>query len=131
MSAAALPPPVERALRTLPAVLYLLFTWLASSRSADSYPQVVDDKVAHFGEYAILALLVAFALTAFDATRATPRALLAAAGLAIAWGSIDEIHQAFVATRDASLLDLAADAAGALAAVAVLHLLARRERSRR
>ena len=130
MSARALPPFLERTLRILPAGLYLVFTWSASDQTADSLPAIVSDKLAHFGEYGLLVLLLIFALTAFELERITPRALLAAAALSIAWGVIDEYHQSFVPTRDSSRADVAADAAGSAAGAALVAALAWRERRR-
>lgn len=129
MSAAEIPPPLERTLRVLPALLYLTFTWFASAESADEIPDLlVSDKVAHFGEYALLTLLVLFALTAFDAYRVTPARIALAGVVAIAWAALDEYHQSFVPTRDSSALDLVADAGGAAAALALVWVLAARER---
>lgn len=131
MSAAGLPPLLERTLRVAPAVLYLVFTWFASSQSADSLPSNVSDRIAHFGEYALLALLLVFALTAFETPRVTSSALLKAAALSIAWGLLDEYHQSFVPTRDSSFRDVISDVAGTAAAVGMVALLARYERRRR
>jgi VanZ family protein len=130
MSVAALPPVLERTLRILPAILYMTFTWLISAQSAESLPANVSDRVAHFGEYALLALLLVFAFTGFDAARVTPAVLLSAAVLSIVWGVIDEYHQSFVPTRDASLRDVISDAAGTAGGVALVAVLAWRERRR-
>jgi VanZ family protein len=50
---------------------------------------------------------------------------VAAVLLSAAYGATDEFHQRFVPGRTADLLDLAADTAGAAAAVAVVWLIAR------
>lgn len=132
MSAPEVPPLLERILRVLPAVLYLTFTWFASATTADALPSLaVWDKLLHFGEYALLALLLLLAGTAFDPHRTSGKALLLAGALSIAWGALDEYHQSFVATRDASALDLAADAAGSASALALAWILAARDRRRR
>jgi VanZ family protein len=130
MTAPRLPRTLERTLRVLPAILYLMFTWFASARSADSLPAIGNDKLVHFGEYGLLVVLLVFAFTAFELERITPRALVSAAVLSIAWGVIDEIHQAFVPSRDSSLGDVAADAAGSVAGAALVAGLAWRERRR-
>lgn len=130
MSAATLDPLLERALRILPAILYLAFTWLASSQTADSFPSDINDKIAHIGEYGLLALLLVFAFTGFDAERIGPGSLLAVLFLSVAWGVLDEYHQSFVATRESSVLDLVADGAGAAAAVGLVAVLAWADRRR-
>lgn len=130
MSAATLDPFLERALRILPAILYLAFTWLASAQTADSFPPVVNDKIVHVGEYGLLALLLVFAFTGFDAAKVGAGSLLAVFFLSVSWGILDEYHQSFVATRESSLLDLAADGAGAAAAVGLVAVLAWGDRRR-
>ncbi len=130
MSAAELSPPLERILRVLPAVLYATFTWFVSSQTADSLPSAVPDKLAHFGEYGLLTLLLVFAMTAFETERVTARALALSAAISVAWGMLDEVHQAFVPSRESSSLDLVADGAGTAAALALVALLAWRERRR-
>jgi VanZ family protein len=131
MSAAVPAPPLERVLRILPVVLYLVFTWFASARGAEPMPDLLDDKVLHFGEYGLLALLLIFAFTGFDAEGVTAGALAAALALSIVWGFADEYHQSFVPTRESSGLDLVADAAGAAAGCALAAALAWRDRRRR
>jgi len=62
------------------------------------------DKLAHFGAYALLSLLLVKG--GFSA----PTAVI----LASLYGAGDEWHQSFVPGRDASIGDVLADAAGAL-----------------
>jgi len=61
------------------------------------------DKLAHLVEYALLGFLLG---------RGTGRAALAFAVAAL-YGATDELHQAFVPGREASLFDWFADALGA------------------
>ena len=68
------------------------------------------DKVAHFGAYAVLGALLAFAA---DRSR-TP--LAAAVLLGVLYGASDEIHQMYVPGRSPDVLDWAADAAGVITA---------------
>ncbi|MDL2328695.1 VanZ family protein [Desulfosarcina sp. OttesenSCG-928-A07] len=77
-----------------------------------SFP--LKDKLEHAFVYGLLAVLF------FRACRITwphlqaPNLILAASiGFAALYGAMDELHQAFVSTRHASLLDLLADVAGA------------------
>jgi VanZ family protein len=72
-------------------------------------------KIAHFGEYGVLGLLLA---------RALGRELLAAAA-GIAYAATDELHQHFVAGRHAAFRDVAVDAAGVLAGIMVARKVLR------
>lgn len=68
---------------------------------------------AHATEYAVLALLAwRWARPAFPGSRRALVLVLVWSGC-VAYGASDELHQAFVPHRDASYLDLTADAAGA------------------
>jgi VanZ family protein len=62
-------------------------------------------KLAHFGEYAVLGLLL---------VRAFGREPLAAAA-GVAYAATDELHQHFVRGRHAAFRDVAIDSAGVLA----------------
>lgn len=105
------------------------------SELAASAPRWPVDKVAHFGEYAILAALAVAALTR-DRNARPLRALAPAVGIAIvlaaAYGASDEFHQKFVRGRDPGLGDWSADVAGGItgAAGAVIVLRSRRAPSR-
>jgi VanZ family protein len=66
-------------------------------------------KLAHAAEYAVLGVLLLRAI-------GRPGAAFA---LATLYAATDEIHQAFVRGRQASLLDLAIDAAGAAVGIAL------------
>ncbi|MGQ9503082.1 MAG: VanZ family protein [Anaerolineae bacterium] len=72
----------------------------------------------HFGGYAVLALLWWRVTTQFFRNRYVAAAL-AFAGTFL-YAVSDEIHQSFVPGRDASWLDLAIDALGAVSAVGML-----------
>jgi VanZ family protein len=73
-------------------------------------------KLGHVSEFAILAILWYRSLTwAWPARR--PRAALAAFVLTLAFAGLDETHQAFVATRTASVVDVGWDGLGALCGV--------------
>jgi VanZ family protein len=120
----------RRVLRATPALLYLAFIWLVSDRPGDSLPTGFDDRLAHFGEYFLLMLLVTFALTEFDPARILRRNLLAAGAFSFAWAILDEVHQSFIPGRFASLKDVAFDLLGIAAAAALMALLAARDRGR-
>jgi len=70
------------------------------------------DKLLHLAE---------FGLFLFLAWKATGRRLLAAWILTVTFAIGDEWHQAFVPTRDPSLLDITADLVGASLMTVILH----------
>lgn len=108
----------------LPALLYMGAIWAASSVSVElpleRFP--LRDKGVHFLEYGVLGFLLAHA-----AFRTWPRHHHARTGalailIAVLWGLLDEIHQAFVPGRSSDVLDLAADTLGAVAGVGARQL---------
>ena len=74
---------------------------------------IVLRKLAHFGEYAVLGLLLGRALGR------EPLAALAGA----AYAATDELHQHFVPGRRAAFRDVAIDTAGVLVGVALARLV--------
>lgn len=99
----------------VPALAYAaLIFWL--SHQSNPLPALtvrLGDKLLHAVEYAGLAWLLA-AGVAHLRPRWGRRAVLLAVLLAAAYGLTDELHQAFVPNRDASLLDWGSDAAGSI-----------------
>jgi VanZ family protein len=73
-------------------------------------------KGAHVAEFALLGLLWYRGL-AWGTRGWQSRTALAAFGLSVLCAGLDEAHQAFVASRTASLLDVAWDSAGALSGI--------------
>jgi VanZ family protein len=80
-------------------------------------------KAAHLTEYAVLAFL---AWRAFSPRSNLIRYLLSVI-LAATVASIDEVNQAFLATRSGSAWDVLLDISGAIAAIAVIWLIKRRD----
>ena len=87
-----------------------------------SYPGIIsqplfpyDDKVMHFGIYALLALLVARAVQKEKLLWSPKKIKIIAILFVSVFGLSDELHQAFVPERFASVLDFLADCAGAVA----------------
>ena len=78
-----------------------------------------SDVVAHAVAYAVLAVAMLRGLTAARLAAASVRTALLAAVLATAYGAVDEFHQSLVAGRHVELRDVAADALGATADVAL------------
>lgn len=78
-------------------------------------------KVAHLAEYAIFSFCLYRSLGGRDRLRSQPHlplwCIIAAAG----WSLMDELHQAFVPGRTASLLDCGIDATGAAIAMLLVY----------
>jgi VanZ family protein len=101
----------RRLLPWLPAAAWALVIFSLSARSTIPGPEIpYFDKVAHFGAYAVLGVLLAF-----GAHRSGAPAWIALA-LGIVYGASDEIHQMFVPGRSPDVMDWAADAAGVITA---------------
>ncbi|MFO7156240.1 MAG: VanZ family protein [Pseudomonadota bacterium] len=97
-----------------PVALYAGLIVFASSRS--SLPSLrLNDKLLHFGEYAVLAFLVNRAICLIRPGIAPRAVAVLAVVLATAFGVTDELHQRFVPGRDASVFDLLADFFGSIA----------------
>lgn len=106
----------------LPAALYMLLIWVLSSLHLTDFPVrelPLHDKGVHFVEYAVLGLLVAHASLRTWPRHAPLRTLGVAVLIALGWGVLDEIHQAFVPGRQADVWDLVADAVGAASGAAL------------
>jgi VanZ family protein len=100
----------------LPVVLYCLLIFIQSSypatQSFPSFPHM--DKLAHAGAYALLGF---FFFRAFRTTGVGKKAVWLVILSALAsslYGISDEIHQYFVPSRTADILDMAANTAGSV-----------------
>lgn len=97
----------------------LLFT-LSSFSTLPSPPGgVITDKHEHAVGYGVLSAFVLRGLSGGTLAGVTGATAAGAALVATAYGASDELHQSFVPGRDASALDLAADAFGAAGAAAL------------
>jgi VanZ family protein len=99
--------------------------WLLSSTSlslpVDSFP--FRDKGLHFVEYGALGFLVAHAAFRTWPRHHPLRTASLAVLVAVLWGLLDEIHQAFVPGRSSDALDLVADGAGAVVGASLRKLI--------
>lgn len=125
-------PAVKTAAAWLPAAIYMALIWLVSSLpmtlSLDDFP--LGDKGIHVIEYAVLAALCAGALARTRPRMGLRTRLVAAVAVAVFWGLLDEIHQAYVPTRHADSADVVADMVGAmLGALCFIGIRAVRHRS--
>ena len=112
---------------TLMAVIYALSAQPDLGTGLGAWDTVLR-KLAHMAEFGLLFLLLVFAFG-----RATPRALAAAAAVAVLYAVSDELHQTTVEGRVGSPVDVLIDSAGvALAGLALrvglVHAVLRRLR---
>ncbi len=109
---------IPRGRAILPALLWAGGIWyLSSLKGLDSrevdVPLAFLGNMAHAFEFGILALLLVLLLPRSETwVRLTPRSVGLVAFVAIFYGLVDEMHQASVVGRDASLLDWVTDALG-------------------
>lgn len=117
---------VVRAARWLPALAAMAA--IAWSSHQTTWPDPVvgyPDWLLHGVTFGVLAGTVMFALHRRGDRR---RWRIAAIAVAVAslYGVVDEVHQGFIAERDASALDWVADTIGAAVAAAIVTLWRRR-----
>jgi len=105
------------------AIFESILRWIDPSMTAAQFEVIhhLIRKSAHFTEYFVFCLLL------YRGVRGTRRGwrwtwALAAVFIAAAYSALDEIHQAFVASRHASPYDSLIDSTGAFFAVVVLWL---------
>ncbi len=90
----------------------------------DTSESGVSDKSLHFWTYGALGALLLRALAGAVWSAVTLRVAVGAWLMAVGWGALDELHQAFVPGRSPSWLDWLSDAGGAALAVAAALVLA-------
>lgn len=103
-------------------LMALIFT-VSSMPDPGSLPGGVSDKTGHVAAYAVLGALVLRALARGWRGDVTVARCAAAAGFAALYGVTDELHQMLVPGRTAELMDVAADAVGAVCGVALVVAL--------
>ena len=98
----------------LPAYLYMGLIYSLSAQSEPSVPSILllNDKITHFLEYALLGLLLIRALKK-EYFRFNPTALkFIALLIAALYGASDELHQGFTIGRNADFSDWLVDFCG-------------------
>ena len=108
-------------LRILALILYVLLIFFVSSREHITPPGpdfVMKDKLAHFGEYFILGLLL-FGGIGWTASRSRIATFLFLFAVGVSVAAMDELLQSYIPGRHMSLLDWLADAAGIATGVAI------------
>jgi VanZ family protein len=100
--------------------------WTLSSLSRPPGPSLVPDWALHGAEFAILGLFLARALAGGLRRPMSRQVVFWTLVLGIGYGMADELHQGFVPLRDASMKDVAADAAGTISGLAAAAVVSRR-----
>lgn len=103
------------------------------SLKADAQQAIFDKvsffvrKTGHFGEYAILGLLMTGLILTFEKIRVIKKAelkmMLISAIICMIYAATDELHQGFVAGRSPKILDVLIDTSGALAGTGFLMII--------
>ncbi|MBU0992789.1 MAG: VanZ family protein [Proteobacteria bacterium] len=83
-----------------------------------------NDKVLHFGGYALLGALFLRALITYPIRKKRTLILLSILCASL-YGVSDEFHQSFVPSRNADVYDVLADTVGSVLGVAAYYLLNR------
>ncbi len=115
------------------AMLAIIFALSSIPNVAEPRHQVFPfDKVAHFGEYAVLGFALAGSLRR-DGPRWLPLAVLLVGAIAVAamYGASDEYHQRFVHGRDSDVRDWLADLTGSTVGALASAVLVRARELRR
>jgi VanZ family protein len=114
--------------RWIAVVVWALVIFGLSSMPGSAIPGSVADysPVAHFTEYAVLAVLVVWATGRRRIGIGLALAVLLACSL---YGASDEFHQSFTPGRTPDVVDWATDTLGAGTALATVMLITRRART--
>jgi VanZ family protein len=117
----------------LPAVAWagLIFAFSAQANLTFVPDEGLDFVVRKLGHMAIFGVLALLLWRALAGTTTLRRAWARALALTVLYAITDELHQAFVPGRNASVRDAGIDAAGALSAVAIVSFAGARRRRRR
>ena len=137
--------------RYAPLVLWLAFISFASSDgfSASNTSRVIEPivlwlfpntshehlewihfltrKLAHFSEYALLAILAVRAFISSPNPHLKRRWFIVSLALIVLYALLDEYHQSFVPSRTASVFDSFIDMSGGLTALAVIWFRRRKD----
>jgi len=101
---------------------YMTAVWFLSSQSLELPTAILlpgYDKGAHLIEYTLLGILVASAALRTWPQRSLIQLVIITVLITAAWGTLDELHQAFVPGRSSDAFDLVADVIGGLCGAAM------------
>lgn len=120
-------------LRILALILYVLLIFFLSSRSGVTPPGpdfIMKDKLAHFGEYLVLGLLL-FSGIGWTVSRSRIATFLFLFAVGVSIAAFDELLQSYIPGRRMDLFDWLADAVGVAAGVGIGVLSSRTIKRRR
>ncbi|MDA2938077.1 VanZ family protein [Acidobacteria bacterium AH-259-A15] len=109
-------------LHWVPAFAYAALIFFLSHQSDPPGGEYSPDYVTHFLEYGFFALTLVWGATSGFPKHLTLRGAIFAWTVAALYALSDEFHQSFVPNRDASLIDVTVDVAGAMACLGVIYL---------
>jgi VanZ family protein len=106
-------------IRWLPLIIYCLAIYIQSGLPGPE--QIPDvrflDKFMHFGAYALLGVLFFSAYETLPLAKFKNLLILISIGSATLYGISDEIHQFFVPSRQADIMDVIANTIGSICGV--------------
>lgn len=111
-----------------PAIVWAIVILAVSSipyLSSPSFGFKIEDKVAHFVEYLVLGVLLAYGFSRLRLSRS--RIFMLSAGISGAFGILDELHQLLIPGRETAGLDMLADVLGSICAAGLYVIIFRRK----
>ena len=117
--------------RWLPLFAYCLIIFIQSSQPSYEHLPEFDfsDKFLHFAAYAVLGILFFRAFQTLRINANTRLLILLSFVSASLYGISDEIHQYFVPSREADIMDVIANTLGAACGVYLYHIWLRRKQA--
>ena len=114
----------------LPVLVYCLIIFIQSSFPATEHLPEFDlsDKLMHMGAYALLGLLLYRAFNGMRKHPTTKSLVVLSIFLTALYGASDEVHQYFVPSRSAEILDFFADAVGGILGVMIAVVIFKNRR---
>ena len=105
--------------------MYWLILFTATSLPAYDLPKLgLSDKVEHFTAFFLLAILLNLTLIYQRKSRFLfEKAFIATIIICLLYAAVDEIHQLFIPSRFAELLDWVADGSGVIMGVFLVYFL--------
>lgn len=96
--------------------------WLFPGTSHERLETIhfITRKLAHFSEYALLAILAARAFSTSPSQRLQRLWFVLSLSIIVVYALLDEYHQSFVPSRTASIYDSFIDMSGGLTALAII-----------